>query len=159
MTRLLISLVLAAAPAALLAAPKTPSGPYLYAARTGRQMKVVVDVNVEKAANGAAGAPVFIFYAQPVDGHDLFADYFAFDCAKGTARLERQVGVSKYVEPLDLQPTGDRSYKVPAASLMSEVMAVACRGRGAIPRTWVPLAMNLRQISADYYRSYLGQTY
>ena len=104
--------------------------------------------------------PVFIFYARPVDGHDLFANYYVFDCARGTATLQRKVGVSKYIEPLDLKDvTGAQPYAVPPGSLVGEVMAVACHGRQAIPLTWTPLVMNLRQISADYYRGYLGQDF
>lgn len=134
------------------------TGPSLYAARTSAQMKVVVDVNAEKTPDGAA-VPIFIFYARPVEGHDLFANYYVFDCGKGTATLAEKVGVSKYVEPLDLKATGGQPYAVPAGSLVSQVMEVACHGRKAIPQTWTPLTVNLRQVSADYYRGYLGQAF
>ncbi len=160
--RFLLALTLAAsglgAPAAAAPSGQTASPAALYAARTSAQMMVVVDVNAEKTTDGA-GAPIFIFYAQPVEGHDLFVNYYVFDCAKGTATLQKKVGVSKYIEPLDLKATGGQPYRVPPGSLVSQVMNVACRGRAAIPATWTPLTMNLRQISANYYRGYLGQNF
>ncbi len=141
------------------APPPAASGPALYAARTSAQMKVVVDVNAEKRPDGAPAMAMFIFYAHPVEGHDLVANYYVFDCDKGAATLAEKVGVSKYVEPLDLKATGGQPYAVPPGSLVGQVMEVACHGRKAIPQTWTPLSANLRQVSADYYRGYLGQAF
>ncbi|HEV2364422.1 MAG TPA: hypothetical protein VGS12_09540 [Caulobacteraceae bacterium] len=153
-----VFLVLLALGLAAAAAPRAPT-PSFWAVRTDRQMKVVVDASAEKQPDGTVGVPLFIFYAAPLDGHDLYADYFVFDCGRRTARLSKTVGVSKYVEPLDLKDTGDPAYVVPVGSMMSEVMDVACHGARAAPPSWKPLTDNLRQISADYYRGFLGQMF
>ncbi|MGH6987879.1 MAG: hypothetical protein ACRED9_13720 [Caulobacteraceae bacterium] len=122
-------------------------------------MEVVVDSNSQKEGKEEVGLPIFFLYARPVGGHDVWADYFVFDCAAGMARLEKTGGVSKHVETLQLKDAPQSFYKVPEGSLMFEVMSVACHGRAATPPSWRALPLNLRRISADYYRGYLGQAF
>lgn len=141
------------------AAVSPPAGPYLYRAALDKNRQVVVDVDAEPEAGSGALALIFFLYAARTQGHDLFANQYEFDCAKGRARLMQTAGNSKHVEPFVMKDIATQWYETPKASLIGEVMAVACHGRGVIPPAWVPLPGNLRQIAKTYYQTYLGQAY
>jgi hypothetical protein len=144
-------------PPAKAAKPPPPPKVVLYLAARDKNMEVVVDANADHGSPGLASLVVFFFYAQPVQGRDMWADNFQFDCTKGTGSLVQTAGEGRHVEPLDLGDVNAPPDVVPRPSLMAAVMDVACRGEAAIPPGWTPLSLNLRQISRAYYESYLGQ--
>jgi hypothetical protein len=134
----------------------SPATPYLYAAAVDKNREVLVDVDADRSNPGAPSMLVFFLFARRVNGHDVWIYNYQFDCQAGSAAVVQATEESRNIEPLNLGDVAPVPNVVPAGSLLGAVMRVACNGRAAIPASWRPTPLNLRQASKWYYETYLG---
>ena len=148
-------------PQAKLPVAQTPAAPapYLYRAYMDKSREVVVDVDAEPVALNIQAALVFFFYAAKTQGVDIIANYFEFDCQKGRARLTKTAKDTRAVEPLVMKPIDTPWYAPPPASVIGQMLPIACTGHGAIPPAWAPLNGSLRDVAKAYFQGVLGQPY
>lgn len=120
---------------------------------------IAFDVNAEKLGlSGAQSTLVTVSGDGSISDPSFGMALFEFDCFANQLRTKK---TSAYLhgQLVDALSTSPSTWTpAPPGSQLQTMLDVACKGRSAIPETWIENGPDLGRLAAFYYVKVLGQT-